>query len=70
MIEFPNDPFNVVALWTHIEAHFMPPENSDFEVGRFFRRHAYKKDITVSFRLLYTYLSIVIFTNIRILLEA
>lgn len=49
MIDYPKDKFNVVALWCHIEKHFMPPRDTGIEVGRFFRRHAFDKDMKVSF---------------------
>ena len=47
MIDFGEDEFSIVKLYEHIEKHFMPPEETGIEVGRFFRRHASNKEMKV-----------------------
>ena len=48
MIDFADDEFSIVKLYTHIETYFMPPKDSNIEVERFFRRHASNKEMKVT----------------------
>ena len=47
MVDDPNDPFCVVKLYEQIES-FMPPKDSDYNVGRILRRRANDKELKVN----------------------